>query len=157
MNFTTDEDELSITVSLDVEPPALDLREQLGDALLDVAQAELLRCYLYGTAPSGTPWDRNRPATVKQKGFDKPGYRTGGMLDPSSIESAPRDIQAREATWIFPQPRGKRKKEHGFHHGAPDRNQPGRPLVGWTARAREECRRLIAEAAFQLDIGGEIQ
>jgi hypothetical protein len=90
MEFTVDDADLSLSVELDVEPAALDLRAGLGDRLLDLAVEEMIRAQARRESPGGTPWAPLKPSTVRQKGHAAIGVRSGGMLDPDRWRAASR-------------------------------------------------------------------
>jgi hypothetical protein len=151
MKFTVDDADLSLSVELDVEPATLDLTAGLGDRILDVAVEEMIRAHARGQSPGGAPWAPLRPSTVRQKGHAAIGVRTGGMLDPDRWRAAPRDMEARRATWIYPYGDLRRGRAYGqaygFHAGNARTGQPARPLIGWTARAQAETMALIRAAS----------
>jgi hypothetical protein len=150
MKFTVDDADLSLSVALDVEPATLDLTAGLGNRILDVAVEERIRAHARRESPGGTPWTPLRPSTVRQKGHAAIGVRSGGMLDPGRWRTAPRDLEARRATWTYPYGDLRRGRAYGqaygFHAGNPRTGQPARPLLGGTARAQAEAMTLIRAA-----------
>ena len=156
MTFGTDHEQLLCWVRLDDEPEDLQLDgdEQLGEQILDLLQEALLESTAGRHAPDGTPWAELRPSTVRQKGHSLIGLRTGEMLWPGRFEAAPRDVQARLATWQLLPVDG---KTLSFHAGNPRTGQVARPIVGWSEGVQADARNLIADAVFRLDADGDPQ
>lgn len=149
--FTTDHDNLSITVELDTEPMTVDLTTGgLGTSILDAVIDRLILTHQAESAPDGTPWAELKPATVATKRSRQIGTLTGEMLSPEawrrSLMGA--DISARKATYQCPHNgRGSLSwgKAHGFHHGG--RGRPARPLIGWPPAAIADALELLRAAA----------
>ena len=141
---------LQLSLTLDREPQALDLtRDSLGSRILEAAVEGMIQAHARQQAPDGRPWVALAPSTVRQKGHDQIGVRTGAMLDPLLWLAGKHTVAPRRATWQHPAAAtGGREKGKilGFHRGDPRRRQPPRPLLGWTARARDVAAALIQEA-----------
>lgn len=151
MRFEVDPENMAIIVELeDADGDVrLDGPDRLGDQILAAATAEMGRCHLEGTAPSGAPWAKLRSTTIQEKGHDTIGIKTGSMLDPSKFLYGPTNVEAKSAEWSYP--RGPDfGKAQGFHLGRQGREgrwvQAPRPLIGWTADAKATAQRLVAEA-----------
>lgn len=141
VRFETDDEELSITITLEAaEAPGVDLRDGLGDRLLDAIADEIRRSCDAQEAPSGQPWDELKPATARRKGSALIGVHSGRMLSEKSLAGT-RDIGERAATWTYSGPSG---QAHGFHNGNPRNACPARPFVGVSPRAEARCATLIA-------------
>ena len=101
-------------------------------------------------APDGRPWPPLAVSTVRQKGHANIGVRTGQLLDPLLWEAGKYLIAPRRATWSHPYAAFPSSRDYGkllgFHRGDPARNRPPRPLLGWSARARDAAAALIQEA-----------
>jgi hypothetical protein len=144
MRFTTNDDELSISLELDTE--TADLSTGLGDDILRFAAHQLYLGALTETAPDGRRWASLKPATIAEKGFSTIGQKTGSMV--AGLLNGQVTADARSATWTYPA--GETfGRAHGFHNGrsagrrgAAD-PQPARPLIGWTTDAQEFARQAL--------------
>ena len=146
--YGVEDETCCLWMSLDTEPLQLDLRDGLGAQILDLAEQEMLDAVLSNHDPTtGEVWAPDAPSTVRQKGSDFVGHRTGAMMDPSGWTSGVRAIEARTLNWFWNGPRYGRY----FHNGNPARNQPARHITGWTPRAIEQADELIKTAVFELD------
>jgi hypothetical protein len=153
MQFVTDDDELCLGVILDREHPDLDLsRNDLGNRCLDLAVQGMVDAHRFASAPDGSPWAPLKRSTVRRKGHPVIGVETGrtGLLNPRLYQSAPRDLTAREAWWIFPLG-DTRDIAAGWQRGTG--RSPARRLIGWTREAQDQARRLIAQAEADLRCG----
>ena len=141
MRVGTDHDDLSVWVSLDVEPRDMDLTDGLGHELLDLAVEGMLSAVLSGRAPLGGSWAPNSESTKRAKDHGAVGYRTGAMLDPSNWTEGQRDVTPRSAVWTYAGPDYARH----FHAGSP--GTPARGLVGWASAAESDARELVRAEA----------
>jgi hypothetical protein len=141
MRFWTDDESLSLGITLGIDDdPRIDLTDGRGRQCLDEAVNGFCRSSIAERSPAGHQWAANAPSTVAAKTHGRVGYRSGQML--GDLNSGDRDIQPRSATWSYPRQEcwG---RAHGFHNGNPRTNQPARPLIGWTAEAQDQCRRIL--------------
>jgi hypothetical protein len=56
-----------------------------GERLARVIQDGILARVQAKRNPDGTPWEDNKPSTIKKKGRNDPGVDTGEMLDPRNL------------------------------------------------------------------------
>ena len=139
MRFWTDDDNLTIGLTLDFE--AADLTaDRLGDEILDYAQAGFSASAQAERAPSGQRWAPLKPATIAAKGDSRVGYRTGQMI--GNLSGGTRQVSPTSCTWSYPRD-DTWGRAHGFHNGQARTKSPARPLVGWTPDAQEHARNLV--------------
>ena len=136
--YTLDLDTLSLSLTLDVEDPRLDLRLGLGEAILDALGESLLETALRQCDPEGRPWAALRPATARQKQSTRIGVRSGQMLARWRWIPGQRTITARSATWTYTADQASRAKARCFHAGRPPRPPP-RPLFAWPGALRYDA------------------
>jgi hypothetical protein len=153
MRFLTDDANLRCGVTLDSEHRDLDLRDGLGDQLLDELTAGLIDSHSRASAPDGSRWAPLRESTVHRKGHAVIGIASGRthLTDPDTWTRLPRQIGRREA-WLYVS-RGDPRYwiVHGWQNGNQRTNCPARPLLGWTRGAQSNAADLIRDAEHQLD------
>jgi hypothetical protein len=147
MRFRTDDDELSLTIELDDEPAAVDLRAGgLGEKILRFAAGEIHHAAINEQSPTGQRWPQLKARTIADKGNSLIGINTGSML--AALDDGDIEVNPRSATWSYP--KGSNfPKAHGFHNGRKaQRNnqadpQPPRPLFQWSDNARLNAETLV--------------
>ena len=124
-------------LGLDLTDEQVDLsRDQLGERLMDAALTGVRECLARQSGPDGEGWPPLEPATIRAKGHSQIGVRTGRMVDSLNSAGGVTRVDRDRATW---EPRRSlRGQIEGFNNL--------RPLIGWTASARAEARRILAEA-----------
>jgi hypothetical protein len=153
MRFVTDDATLRAGVTLDAEHRDLDLRNGLGDELLDELVAGMLEAHSRAEAPDGTRWPPLRESTIHRKGHAVIGIATGKthITDPETWTRLPRRIE-RRAAWLYVS-RGDRRywQIHGWQNGVLRNNCPARPLLGWTRGAQSNATDLVRDAEHSID------
>jgi hypothetical protein len=149
MQFSIILDDMSILLELDGEPAEVDLtRDGLGDRCLDAGVEAMLASHQLQCDPAtGEAWAPLLAATIRQKGSDRIGVRSGTLLNPERWRNGSREIEPRYALWSYPSlPSNPGSIGHarGFHCGAI--NRPARPIIGWSEGAKDACRGLIQAA-----------
>jgi hypothetical protein len=106
------------------EARAIDLTAAaLGDTIMEFAARSCREAASIGTNPeTGEPWEELAASTVRQKGFNLIGVRTGTML--GTGWDAPAEISPTSARWTYTGPDYARH----FHQQ--------RQLIGWTPEAQ---------------------
>lgn len=138
-------DNLGLTIELRTD--SVDLtRDRLGQQCLDFAEAGMLRTAQSERAPDLTPWAPIARKTARAKGSDRIGYATGAMI--GALNAGERSIEPHRATWSYPQG-ATYARALGFHTGGNGR--PARPLVGWTATARDQVSALLRDDTLEQD------
>lgn len=146
MQVIIEDDDLSVTVRLDVEPEWVDLKRlKLDQQILDLIEEEQALTANRECDPDGGRWAPLKPRTIHAKNSDRIGSKTGRMLYLLSIGR--RYSDARQVTWTYPADRGSLSfnKAHNFHNG--NEHQEARRIIGVSKRTENEIRKLINSVA----------
>lgn len=124
-----------------------DLTQGLGDALLDVAAADVARTFASQAGPDGTEWPELSSDYARWKAAHFPGapmgVATGAMR--RGLDSAERSVTETEAVWTFGAADVERDRADWFQSGDPFRNRPPRPFATGLSPEGERLSREVVE------------